>query len=78
MILIYTSTGNICSCFFWWGLISAVTVSGAGRNIFLAVEGLQFLTQKSFRADTGKRQERTIHGHPYHVIGTILLKKKNS
>ena len=41
---LYPSTGNICSCFFL-EVVYAVTVSGAGRSIFKAVERLQFLTR---------------------------------
>ena len=43
----YTSTRNLSSCFFLEGvkLAYAVTVSGAGRIIFQAVERLQFLTR---------------------------------
>ena len=44
---VYTSTRNLCSCFFSRsGLLAyAVAVSGARRIIFQAVERLQFLTR---------------------------------
>ena len=41
----YPSTGNLCSLFGGSSLPYAVTVSGAGRIFFEAVERLQFLTR---------------------------------